>query len=363
MPEPRTTEPRGADRRFYSVVVADRRQETEDAVSLSFTIPPEVQADFGFTPGQYLTLRAIIDGAEHRRSYSICAGRDDGELRVAIKHVPGGVFSTFANTQLQPGDRIDVMPPDGSFGTAAAGRVYLGLAAGSGITPILSILKTVLAREPDSHFILLYGSRSTTGILFREQLEDLKDRNLGRLVVQHVLSREQQDVAALNGRLDTDKLRALLPGLVDPGLIDAAFICGPDTMIDGLSTTLAELGVAVGRIHSERFTSATPITPRPQPVASETPFATATVISEGRSTTIPVQEGEPVLEAAIRAGLDLPWSCRGGMCSTCRARVTEGTVAMELNFSLEPWETEQGYVLTCQAVPTSKHVVVDYDQV
>lgn len=349
--------------RFHPLPIADLRRETEDAVSIAFAVPSELADDFTFIPGQYLTLRASIDGAEQRRSYSICAGLDDGELRVAIKRVPGGAFSTMANTMLRQGDIIEVMPPQGRFGvTPGVTRTYLGIAAGSGITPILSILKSVLAREPQSRFVLLYGSRSTAGILFREQLEDLKDRHMGRLVVQHILSREQQDVAALNGRIDGDRLRLLLPGLIAPTAIDHAFLCGPDTMIDAATTALTGLGVPAARIHSERFTSATP--PRVMaPAADAVAGQTATIISEGRATEVPVAAGETVLEAALRAGLDLPWSCRGGMCSTCRARVTEGQAEMALNFSLEPWETEQGYVLTCQARPTSAHVTVDYDHV
>ncbi len=349
--------------RFHTLAIADLRRETEDAVSLAFAVPAALADAFAFTPGQYLTLRTMQDGCELRRSYSIFAGPDDGELRVAIRHVPGGAFSSLANTGLRRGDSMDVMPPQGRFGMTAGGPgTYLGLAAGSGITPILSILKSVLAREPDSRFVLLYGSRSTAAILFREQLEDLKDRFLGRLSVQHVLSREQQDVAMLHGRLDDAKLRRLLPGLVAPETIDHAFICGPDTMIEGLQATLAALGVADDRIHSERFTSTTPH--RALPVAAAAPAGiAATIIHEGRATAIMLEGGETVLDGAIRVGLDLPWSCRGGMCSTCRAKVTVGTAEMAVNFSLEPWETEQGYVLTCQARPTSGQITVDYDQV
>ncbi len=349
--------------RFHSLVVSDVRRETADAVSLAFAIPAADAAAFAFAPGQYLTLRTTQDGAEIRRSYSICAGLDDGELRVAIKHVPGGAFSAYANTRLKPGDSVEVMPPQGNF-AAPTGRLYLALAAGSGITPILSILRSRLARDPHCRFVLLYGSRSTAEILFRTQLEDLKDRHLGRLSLQHILSREQQDIPALNGRLTPDKLRQLLPGLVDPATVDAAFLCGPDTMIDQLTETLAELGLPQDRIHSERFTPAPGTTRRaPAPAPANTPGTTATIISEGRTTTIGVAPGEAILDAAARAGLDLPWSCRGGMCSTCRARVTEGQVVMDVNFSLEEWETKAGYALTCQARPTTPHVVIDFDQV
>ena len=349
---------------FHRLAVADLRRETDDAVSLAFAVPEALRDRFAFTPGQYLTLRATLDGAEVRRSYSICAAPAEGALRVAIRHVPGGLFSSFANTTLQQGDTLEVMPPEGRFGLPAGSRTVLALAAGSGITPVLSIARHTLEADPESRFVLLYGSRSTAGILFRGALEDLKDRHLGRLTVQHVLSREQQDVAALNGRLDDAKLRQLLPGLIDPAALDAALICGPDSMIDTLTATLAALGVAADLIHSERFTPAPGAAPRrAPPVTTDTPFATATIIAEGRAIEISLAAGEPVLDAALRAGLDLPWSCRGGMCSTCRARVTEGAVRMDVNFSLEPWETVQGYALTCQAHPTTGHIVVDYDQV
>jgi ring-1,2-phenylacetyl-CoA epoxidase subunit PaaE len=354
---------------FHPLRIAEIRRETADAISIAFEVPETLRPSFAFTPGQYLTLRAKLGDEEVRRSYSICSGADDGELRVGIKHVPDGLFSAHANTALREGETVDVMAPAGRFGVpidGEAARVHVGIAAGSGITPILSILKTVLAREPNSHFILLYGSRSTAGIMFRETLEDLKDRYLGRLSVIHVLSREEQDIAVLNGRLDAAKLRALLPASVEPAKIDHLFICGPSTMIDELTVEARALGVATDRIHSERFTDAgAPVrAPRPAKIVVNAPaFATATIIHDGKTNIVPIAEGEPVLDAALRAGLDLPWSCRGGMCSTCRARLTEGHVEMTQNFSLEPWELEGGYVLTCQSHPTTPTLVVDYDQV
>ncbi len=350
---------------FHTLTIADLKRETADCVSLAFAVPETLRAAFAFTPGQYLTLRAMIDGADVRRSYSICSAPDDGALRVAIKHVAGGAFSHFANTQLAAGDTLEVMPPEGRFGAPPAAGTTLAIAAGSGITPILSILKTTLAASPAAQCVLIYGSRRVADIIFRTELEDLKDRHLGRLAVIHILSREEQDVAVLNGRIDGDKLRALLPTLVVPGAVEHAYLCGPGGMIDTASETLASLGIDPARIRAERFTPSTPARPRAAaPAAADaTPFATATIIHDGKTNDIPVAEGEPILEAAIRAGLDLPWSCRGGMCSTCRAKLTEGSATMEQNFSLEPWETDAGYVLTCQAHPTSLHVTVDYDQV
>ena len=354
--------------RFEPLRIADVRQETADTISVALAVPEGQQPRFDFQPGQYLTLRAHLDGEELRRSYSICSGLDDGELRVAIKRVGDGRFSAWAHGALRVGGTVDVMPPAGSFGVApVAGmaRHYLGVAAGSGITPILSILKSTLQREPASRFILLYGSRATGQIIFREQLEELKDRFMGRLAVIHVLSREQQDVPVLNGHLDGAKARALLGGLADIAAIDHAFLCGPAGMIDEVQAALTAGGMARDRIHSERFTPAAPAVARPRrpDAAMAAPFALAVIVADGISTEVPVAADETVLEAALRAGLDLPYSCRGGMCSTCRARVTAGSVQMDVNYALEPWETDAGYVLTCQSRPTSDRLTVDYDHV
>jgi ring-1,2-phenylacetyl-CoA epoxidase subunit PaaE len=403
---------------FHRLRIADLRRETEGAVSLAFAVPADLRETFAFVPGQYLTLRTMLRGEEVRRSYSICAGRDEAELRVAVKHVPGGVFSAYANTVLRTGDVIEVAPPAGRFGAAlfdprgealgpgatpppsppATGggtegtfppplagvargggpraegrslpgpmepRTHIAIAAGSGITPILSILRSVLAADQASRFVLLYGSRRTADILFREALEDLKDRHLERLSVVHVLSREAQDIAALNGRLDAAKLREVLPTLVRPEAIGHALLCGPAGMIEDAQAVLAALGLPPARIHSERFTAAGSVRPTvpPPAVAAAAPHAVATIVHDGATTDVPMMKGERVLDAALRAGLDLPWSCRGGMCSTCRARLLEGQVEMAQNFSLEPWETQAGYVLTCQARPLTPHVRVDYDHV
>ena len=264
---------------------------------------------------------------------------------------------------VRAGDSLSVMTPDGRFGLAvepSATRVLAAFAAGSGITPILSIMKTVLAGEPGSRFFLFYGNRATDSILFRAEIEDLKDRFLSRLSVFHVLSREQQDVPVLNGHLDAAKLAVLLPSLPP---IDHAFVCGPQPMIEGLGAALLDLGLPKARLHIERFTPSADGRP-PAPVAPDAPpLAIATVISEGARTDIPMAEGEAIIDAAIRAGRNLPYSCKGGMCCTCRAKVLEGRVAMAANYSLEPWETEAGFVLTCQARPLTPHVTVDFDAV
>ena len=304
-----------------------------------------------------------MDGEDTRRSYSICAGIDDPAPRIAIKRVPDGRFSAWAHAALHAGHMLDVMPPAGRF-TVALGtaRSYLAVAAGSGITPILSLTKSILAREPGSRVTLLYGSRSTAQILFREELEDLKSRHMTRLSLHHVLSREQTDIPILHGRLDGARVLALTRG-EQPGL---ALLCGPGALIASVTAALTCAGMDPAAILSERFAAdGEPVVraPRPAPPPGAAPYATAVIVSDGVRTEVPVLEGEPILDAALRAGLDLPYSCRAGMCSTCRARITEGAAPMEVNYGLEPWETAAGYVLTCQARPGPGRVVADYDQV
>lgn len=353
--------------RFHRLTIADVRRETADAISVACEVPPDLARDYAFRPGQYLTLRTTLDGDEIRRSYSICAGLDDGELRIAIKKADGGLFSVWAQDNLHAGDRIEVMTPTGRFGPPLApdeARLHVAIAAGSGITPILSLAKSVLAREPKSRFFLFYGSRATGEILFRTALEDLKDRYIGRFSVFHMLSREEQDVPALHGRLDRERLRHLLRAMLGGQAIDHAYICGPLGMIPEAEAALAAAGVAEDRIHIERFTSIYSGRPRAAlPVReSAAPHAIAAVIRDGARTEVPVAEGEAVLDAALRAGLDMPYACKGGMCCTCRARLVEGSAEMAVNYSLEAWEVAAGFVLTCQARPTSPRLVVDYDQ-
>ena len=354
--------------RFHRLAVDDLRRETPDAVSLTFAIPKELAGDYSFAPGQYLTLRTMLDGEEVRRSYSICSGPEDGELRIAVKKVDGGAFSNWAADELKAGDELDVMTPAGRFGIAPApgeARTYVGFAAGSGITPIMSIVKGVLAREPDSRFFLFYGTRSTAGMLFRETLEDLKDRFLRRLSLFHVISGEEQDIPILHGRLDGEKVRVLLRSLVPAASVDHAFICGPAGMSEEIEATCRELGIAENRIHVERFVSEFGGKPRPKAIvpAGAPPKALAALIIDGKRREVPVAEGEAILDAALRAGMDLPFACKGGMCSTCRAKLVEGEAQMEVNYSLEPWELKAGFILTCQARPVSDNVVVDYDHV
>ncbi len=352
--------------RFHRLTVGEIRQETPDAVSLAFLVPASLRDDYRYEPGQYLTLRATIDGEDVRRSYSICSGLDDGELRVVIKRLMGGSFSGWVSERLHAGDSLDVMTPDGRFGVPVepgSSRTLVAFAAGSGITPIMAILRTVLRRET-GRFFLFYGNRTTADIILREQLEDLKDRYLARLAVFHVLSREQQDFPMLNGHLDVEKIGVLMRAVVPVSSVDHAFICGPQPMIEGLGTALIGLGLPRERVHIERFTPGVGGRPRPVATPQNAPAkAVATVISEGARFEFPVADGEAIIDAAIRAGRSLPYSCKGGMCCTCRARLVEGKVEMAVNYSLEPWELRAGYVLTCQSRPITERVVIDYDQV
>jgi ring-1,2-phenylacetyl-CoA epoxidase subunit PaaE len=350
--------------------VADVRRETAEAVSIAFAVPDALRDAYRFAAGQNLTLKATLGGEEIRRCYSICSGVDDGELRVAVKRQEGGVFSGFCNARLKRGDLVDVMTPAGNFSVpldAADARVYLGIAAGSGITPLISLLKTVLKREPLSRFFLLYGNRTTQSIMFREALEDLKDCHLGRFSLAHVLSREAQDVPALSGHIDADKIALFLRGVVAAARVDHAFLCGPAGLIETAEPALERLGVPRERIHVERFTidggPAKPRSAQPESACAAAIVAEAEAMRDGIRHRFPISEGQSIIEAAESAGLDLPYSCRGGMCCTCRAKLVAGEVEMAVNYSLEAWELAAGYVLTCQSRPRTATVVLDYDAV
>jgi ring-1,2-phenylacetyl-CoA epoxidase subunit PaaE len=353
--------------RFHTLRIGDIHQETAEAFSIAFDVPDALADDYCYVPGQYLTMRATIEGEEVRRSYSICTPPDAGDLRVCIKRVPDGAFSGWAHEQLKVGDTLDVMTPGGRFSLPPADgrpRTVVAFAAGSGITPVMAIVRSVLASEKDSRVCLFYGNRSTAEIIFREAIEDLKDRYLTRLSVFHVLSREQQDVAILNGHLDAGKARLLLRHLVPAGTVDHVLVCGPQPMIEDLAGALPTLGLAPDSVHVERFTPGLGGRRRMAPSArAAPPLAVATVISEGVASEIPIAADETIIDAAIRAGRNLPYSCRGGMCCTCRARLVEGQVAMDVNYSLAPWELAAGFVLTCQSRPLTARVVVDFDQV
>jgi ring-1,2-phenylacetyl-CoA epoxidase subunit PaaE len=350
--------------RFHPLRIAQVRRETADAVSIWFEVPAELKQEFAFTQGQHLTLRTRIDGEEVRRSYSICCGVDRGELRVGIKKVPGGVFSSHAHANIQAGDTLDVLTPEGRFHTPldpAHAKHYVAFAAGSGITPVLSLIETTLQREPRSRFTLLYCNRRLADVMFQEELEDLKDRHLTRFTLYNLFSREHQEVELFNGRLDGIKVRAFADTLLPVGSIDEAFVCGPGAMIDDVANGLQTLGLAPEHIHIERF--GVPGTVPPHHVEpGDAPQALITVISDGVQRDIEFRATHPsILDAALAAGLDLPYACKGGMCSTCRAKILAGKVRMDKNYSLERRDLDAGYVLTCQSHPLTDRVTVSYD--
>ncbi|KRV67503.1 1,2-phenylacetyl-CoA epoxidase subunit PaaE [Pseudomonas citronellolis] len=355
--------------KFHSLKIREVRPETRDAVSIAFDVPQDLQDSFRFEQGQHLVVRAQLDGEEVRRSYSICSGVNDGELRVAIKRVPGGRFSAYANEALKAGASLEVMPPAGHFNVqldAARHGNYLAVAAGSGITPILSIVKTTLESEPHSRVTVLYGNRSSNAAMFREQLEDLKNRYLQRLNLIFVFSREQQDVDLYNGRIDADKCGQLFSRWLDVKSLDAAFICGPQAMTETVRDQLKANGMPVERIHFELFAAAGSESrreARQAAAASDSGKSQVTVISDGRELSFELARNSvSVLDAGNAQGAELPYSCKAGVCSTCKCKVIEGEVEMDSNFALEDYEVAAGYVLSCQAFPLSDKVVLDFDQ-
>lgn len=352
--------------KYHTLRVSEVRRETPDTVSIAFELPDELRGAFAFTQGQYLALRADIDGEDVRRSYSICSGTDDGELRIAVKKVPGGRFSTYANERLKAGDTLEVMPPQGRFFTPldrSNRKLYVAFAAGSGITPVMSILKTTLRREPLSSFILFYGNRDFDHIIFREELETLKSLYPLRLAVHHVLSRESLGAEMFHGRINADKCAAYSRLLFRPSEVDHFFLCGPEEMIFEVKDALLQQGTPESRILFELFTTPGARRPAPAPVAAQDRFdAAITVKIDGMEFDFALPtDGSTLLDAAMRAGADLPFSCKGGVCSTCKARVIEGEVTMDVNYGLEPDEIAAGYVLTCQAHPRSKRIVISFD--
>ncbi|MGA0614906.1 1,2-phenylacetyl-CoA epoxidase subunit PaaE [Paracoccus sp. KR1-242] len=356
--------------RFHTLKVTDVRRETRDAVVLTLAPRDEDRAMFDFTQGQYLTFRRDFDGEELRRSYSICAGLDEGCLKVGIKRVDGGAFSTWANENLAPGDEIEAMPPMGRFFTPieeASAKQYLGFAGGSGITPVLSIIKTVLAREPKSRFTLVYANRQINTIMFREELDDLKNQYLGRFSVIHVLEQEGQEIDLFTGRIDADKMTALFQHWLDAESIDTAFICGPEPMMLAIAASLKEHGLTDAQIKFELFASSQPGKAKARAVSRDAiapgagTEATVTLDGATRSFTM-ARQGETILEAAIANKMDAPYSCKAGVCSTCRCKVIEGEVEMAVNHALEDYEVRAGYVLSCQSYPLSERVVVTYDE-
>jgi len=352
---------------FHSLKVKDIKNETQDCVSISFDIPPELQKVFEFKQGQSLTLRKILEGEEIRRSYSICTSPFDNELRVAVKKVQGGLLSTFANTILKVGDVIDVMPPSGNFHTqlhSSNKKNYVALAAGSGITPLISIIKTTLLTEANSTFTLVFGNKNHSSIIFKEELEALKDKYIERFRLYHVLSRERMEAEINYGRINAEKCFQFTK-LIDFNAADEFFICGPEEMIFGVRDFLEQKGIDKRKIHFELFT--TPL----RKTSSYSPQATnqlnketskITVTLDGRSFDFDLDyDSNNILDAALAQGADLPYACKGGVCTTCKAKLVKGQVEMEVNYGLEPDEVEAGFILTCQSHPRSEKIMVDFD--
>jgi ring-1,2-phenylacetyl-CoA epoxidase subunit PaaE len=354
--------------KFHRLSIARVERETRDAVAVTFAVPEALRDQFCFTQGQHLTLRAEVQGEDVRRSYSICSAVQDGALRIAVKRSPGGAFSTWANDALKVGAAIDVMPPMGHFNVALdpnASRHYLGFAAGSGITPLMSIIKTTLAVEPHSRFTLFYGNRASSTVMFREDLAALKDIYLTRFNLVHVLSREAQDIDLLHGRIDRDRAARLLEHWVRLEEIDAAFVCGPEGMMEAVIEALKARGFPEAKIRIERFAASIPKhqhVARPLPQAAQSECEVTVIIDGTRKSFLLEKEKENIIEAGLRNGIELPYSCRGGVCSTCRCRLLEGEVDMDVNFALEDYEVARGFILSCQSYPTTDKVLVDYDQ-
>ena len=357
---------------FHPLRVRAVEPDTQEAVIVSFDVPDDLRAVFGFTQGQYLTLRADVDGQDLRRSYSICAGVDDGELRVGVRKVKGGVFSNWINEHLRPGDTVNVMAPQGRFFVpldSAAKRHHVGIAGGSGITPILSIMKTVMVREPLSRFTLIYGNRQLQSTMFKEEIEDLKNRYMTRLVLQHVFSDEHTDAPLNHGVMNREKIGDFLTSVVPAAHIDQVYVCGPFQMNDEAEAALLAAGVPKDQIHIERFgvalaagrNSADAIMHEAKP--GDAAQATIVIIRDGLRREIKFYKGQPsILDASSAAGLEVPYSCTSGVCGTCRAKVIEGEVRMERNFALDKKEVASGFVLTCQAHPLTERVVLSFDE-
>ncbi len=351
---------------FHKLTIKNIQRETDDCVSIAFDIPVELEKDFSFKHGQNITVKFKIDNEEIRRSYSICSSPAENELRIAVKKVYEGAFSTFANEVLEEGDTLEVLPPTGTFFTevdVSNKKHYVFFAAGSGITPVISIIKTILITETESRIMLVFGNRTVSSIIFKEELEALKDKYLQRFRMHHVLSRERTEADINYGRIDVEKCKQLLK-LIDFGSVDEFFICGPEKMIFTVKEFLENIGIDKKKIHFELFT-----TPSRKHIKiyqpgklQEESGSDITVKSDGRSFDFKLDyNSNNILDAALAQGADLPFSCKGGVCTTCKAKLIEGDVEMEVNYGLEQEEVEAGFILTCQSHPRSKKVVVDYD--
>ena len=350
---------------FHPLEIKDVRRETADCISVAFAIPDELKDTFAYQSGQYVTLRAEVGDQELRRSYSLCSAPHHDEWRVAIKRVEDGMFSQWAHALLRAGEIIDVLPPDGHFRYPPAGdepRYVLLLAAGSGVTPVLSILTTLLETQSTTKVTLVYGNRRVKDIIFKEQIEDLRDQYLSRFQLIHTLSGEIQDAPISNGRMDGAKLGVLFGTLIDPKRLDHVYICGPNEMITSCAEACEQAGIAAGGVHKELFGAPIGAQQRAQKDASSGDGAKVRVIADGieRELVVPYR-GDSVLDIVLRSGVDVPYACKAGVCCTCRAQVLEGEVRMDANYTLEQHELDRGFVLTCQSHPITPMVKLSYD--
>ena len=352
---------------FHALKVAEIVAETDDANSIRFDVPADLADDFRFKAGQHLTLRAMINGEEVRRNYSLCVAPADGELKVTVKRIAGGVFSNWVGDNLRPGDTLDVMSPHGSFTTdfdPATSRRYVGFAGGSGITPVISLIRTALGTEPNSRFTLFYGNRDSQSVIFLEALAALKDRYMGRFELFHFLSDEEGDFDLLNGMLDRATCDAAIDAFIaDPSDVDAWFICGPGPMMDAAEAAVLDRGAAKDRVHIERFTAGRPSAAAAAALAAVQEEAKGLMMSvtlDGRTRKVEF-DGKNILDSARESGLPAPFACKAGVCATCRAKVTRGKVEMAARYGLTDEEIAAGYVLTCQSVPLGEDIAVDYD--
>lgn len=352
--------------KFHSLKVADIYKETKDCSVVCFDIPEDLAAEFAFTQGQHLTLKSTIDGQEVRRSYSLCSSPIEGKWRVAVKKINGGLFSSFVNDSLKKGDEVEVMVPSGKFNTeiSCTAKNYIAFAAGSGITPILSIIKTHLAQEPNSTFKLFYLNRSVKSIIFKEEIEQLKNVYFGRFEIFHFLTKEHRSIELLNGRFTKEKMEVLTTKIIDVPSVDECFICGPESMIFLIRDELAAAGLDKSKIHYELFTSELSEEDKNRAariLEKKVEGTEVTIIDGGKEFHFIMDDDfDNILDGALAAGADLPFACKGGVCSTCKCKVISGEVEMKINYALDENEVQKGLVLSCQAVPTSEKVVVDF---
>lgn len=352
---------------FHQLAVDAIEPVAEDGVAVSFMVPSELEERFRFEPGQHLTLRTVLDGAELRRTYSICAEAGRGQLRIGVRRLAGGTFSTYLHESLRPGDRLEVMEPAGRFSLRLdpeAKREYVAVAAGSGITPVISLVATALRREPHSRVTLLYGNRTVASAMFLDELADLKDRYRDRLQLLYSFSRERQQVDLQNGRLDGERVGQIAERMLPFEAVQSWLLCGPYPMVEGVRSSLQGLGVPDTRIHAELFfvEDVPPVrSARQEAALNRAGEVTVRARLDGRETTFKMARAGTIVDGLLTVRQDAPFSCKGGVCATCRARLVEGEVTMDHTYALENAEREDGYILTCQSHPVSDRIVVDYD--